>query len=134
MNPQLSKIEALAEPACYSLTFSVGGDEQPAVVVRVRDGQPVAPAAHAFTGWLPGTELFIATLAAVTAFHQTRQLSHSDQPVLFDIAGGWDVGLGNVVLSADGVPSCVVHGELESIEPAIFRCLVCGAAARTAGG
>ncbi len=128
VNPQLSKIDALTEPGCYCLTFAVAGVEQPAVVVRIRHGEPAVPAANAFAGWSPGTEFFTATLDAVRAFHHARQLSEPGQRTLADLDGGWDVGLGNVVLVA-GVPSCVVHGELEMTEPAIFRCAVCGAAA-----
>ena len=29
---------------------------------------------------------------------------------LLDVEGGWDVGIGNVVLSADGVPVCGTAG------------------------
>ncbi|HEY0167495.1 MAG TPA: hypothetical protein VGB75_10685 [Jatrophihabitans sp.] len=43
---------------------------------------------------------------------------------------GWDVGIGNVVLSPEGAPTRVGHGELAASEAGVFRCQTCGAAAR----
>ena len=44
-----------------------------------------------------------------------------------DVTGGWDVSLGNIVLSAQGVPSCVSHGDLETTDGVSFHCVGCGA-------
>jgi len=132
VNPQLFQIEALTEPGCYSLTFALDSGEQRALVMRVRGEEAIAPAANALPGWAPGTGVFDATLEAVKAFHQARELAGPTVAGLSDIDGGWDVGLGNVVL-ADGAPTCVVHGALESSEPDVYRCPVCGAAARYPG-
>lgn len=129
VDPQLIKVEALAEPGCYSLTFALHTGEERAVVARLRDGQPDVPAS-AFTGWSAESESFAATVAAVLAVHRARELSRPDGVRLLDVDGGWDVSLGNIVL-ADGVPSCVTHGELGR-DGAVLRCAECGAAATLA--
>ncbi len=127
VDPLLSKIEALTEPGCYSLTFTTGTGEDRAVVLRLRPGEDEVPGANLFPGWSP--RAFAAAVAAVRALHEAREIVGPRRPRLRDIEGGWDVGLGNVLLSADGVPSCVAHGGLESNDPGIYRCAVCGAAA-----
>ncbi|HET6208791.1 MAG TPA: hypothetical protein VFD94_00335 [Jatrophihabitans sp.] len=131
MDPQLFKIEALAEPGCYSLTFQLDGGDERAVVARVRDQQAVLPA-NAFTGWPADAPSHRAVVSAVQLLHQARELAGPSRSRLIDLAGGWDVGLGNVVLH-DGWPSCVSHGRLAEpepeAEPGTFRCAECGAAA-----
>jgi hypothetical protein len=126
----LSKIEALAEPGCYSVTFALGTGEDRSVVVRMRDDEPVLPSANSFEGWAPGSRTVTATIAVVRALHQARQDSGGSAGRLLDIEGGWDVGIGNVVLSEEGAPACVAHGELAPAEAGVFRCDTCGAAAR----
>ncbi|MEO7262298.1 MAG: hypothetical protein ABI047_13745 [Jatrophihabitantaceae bacterium] len=130
VDPLLSKIEALTEPGCYSLTFTLDTGEDRAVVVRMRGDEPVLPSANSFAGWAPGSRLATAAIAVVRALHQARQHSGGSAGRLIDIDGGWDVGIGNVVLSADGLPTCVGHGELAPAEVGVFRCETCGAAAR----
>ncbi|MEO6503626.1 MAG: hypothetical protein ABIQ09_17160 [Jatrophihabitantaceae bacterium] len=133
MDPLLSKVEALPEPGCYSLTFTLDTGEDRAVVVRMRGDEPVLPSANSFAGWTPGSRIATAAIAVVRALHQARQ--HAGGPgaaQLLDVEGGWDVGIGNVVLSAEGVPACVAHGELAPAEAGVFRCETCGAAARYA--
>ena len=129
MDPLLSKIEALAEPGCYSVTFALGTGEDRSVVVRMRGDEPIVPAAGSFEGWTPGSRVATAAIAVVRALHQARQGGGSAGR-LVDVGGGWDVGIGNVVLSADGVPACVAHGELAPAGDGVFRCETCGAAAR----
>lgn len=128
MDPLLSKIEALIEPGCYSLTFALPTGEDRAVVVRVRDGSEVLPPANAFTGWPSGSASFVAAMAVVRLLDEARRLAGPVRQRMVDIEGGWDVGLGNVVLS-DAGPACVAHGAMEQTEPGIYRCPGCGAAA-----
>jgi hypothetical protein len=66
----------------------------------------------------------------VRALHQARQGVGGSGAQLLDLDGGWDVGIGNVVLSGDGVPACVAHGDLAPAGDGVFRCETCGAAAR----
>lgn len=130
MDPLLSKIEALTEPGCYSLTFTLDTGEDRAVVVRMRGDEPVLPSANSFAGWVPGSRIATAAIAVVRALHQARQGGGGSEARLLDIEGGWDVGIGNVVLSPEGAPACVAHGELAAAEAGAFRCEACGAAAR----
>jgi hypothetical protein len=130
VDPLLSKIEALAEPGCYSVTFALDTGEDRSVVVRMRGDEPIVPAAGSFEGWTPGSRVATAAIAVVRALHQARQGGGGSAGRLLDVDGGWDVGIGNVVLSADGAPVCVAHGELAPPEAGVFRCETCGAAAR----
>jgi hypothetical protein len=132
VDPLLSKIEALTEPGCYSVTFALETGEDRAVVIRMRGDEPVLPAANSFAGWVPGSRTVTATIAVVQALHQARQGGGEATQRLLDVEGGWDVGIGNVVLSADGAPMCLGHGELAPAEGGVFRCEACGAAARYA--
>jgi len=130
VDPLLSKVEALDEPGCYSLTFALDTGQERAVVIRMRGDEPIMPSANSFEGWTPGSRIVTATIAVVRALHQARQGTGGSAGRLVDVAGGWDVGIGNVVLSADGVPMCVGHGELAAAGNGVFRCETCGAAAR----
>jgi hypothetical protein len=129
VDPLLNRIEALAEEGCYSLTFQVDGGQERNVVMRLRDGEAGVPGANLFPGWSPGSESFRAAVAAVRALHQAREISGPGRVRLLDVEGGWDVSLGNVVLSADGIPSCVAHGVMEAGPPPTYQCLTCGARA-----
>ena len=130
MDPLLSKIEALDEPGCYSVTFTLGTGAARELVIRMRGDEPVVPSANSFEGWTPGSRTATATIAVVRALHQARQAGGGSAGRLVDVEGGWDVGIGNVVLSAEGVPACVAHGEMAAAEAGVFRCETCGAAAQ----
>lgn len=130
MDPLLRKIEALDEPGCYSVAFTLDTGEDRAVVIRMRGDEPVVPSANSFAGWAPGSRIVTATVAVVRALHQARQSTGGSGGRLVDIDGGWDVSIGNVVLSAGGTPTCVGHGELASAGDRVYRCETCGAAAR----
>jgi hypothetical protein len=132
VDPLLAKLEALPEPGCYLLTFALHAGENRELVVRMRGDEPIVPAANSFEGWTPGSRVVTATVAAVRALHQARVAGGGATQRLLDVEGGWDVGIGNVVLSDDGLPACVAHGELAAAEGGVFRCAVCGAAARYA--
>jgi hypothetical protein len=127
VEPRLNKIEALAEPGCYSLCFQFDGGNERAVVARIRGQLAVLPT-NAFAGWRPDSPSFQAVVEVVQQLHAARELAGPGQPQLVDIDGGWDVGLGNVVVR-DGQPVCVSHGSLELLEQAKYRCPVCGAKA-----
>ena len=128
VEPQLSKVEALAESGCYALTFALGTGEERSVVARLRDGDAVLPVA-AVSGWTVDSPTYAATVAAVRAVHAARELAMPQGRRLADVDGGWDVSLGNVVLDGDGRPSCVTHGPLAEETGAVFACAECGARA-----
>jgi hypothetical protein len=130
VDPLLSKVEALDEPGCYSVTFTLGTGEDRALVIRMRGDEPMVPSANSFAGWAPNSRIATATVAVVRALHQARQGTGGSGGRLVDVDGGWDVSIGNVVLSSDGVPSCVGHGELAPAGDGVYRCESCGAAAR----
>jgi hypothetical protein len=130
VDPLLSKVQALGEPGCYSLTFALDTGAERELVIRMRGDEPIMPSANSFEGWTPGSRIVTATIAVVRALHQARQVGGGATQRLLDVEGGWDVGIGNVVLSAAGVPTCVGHGELAPAGDGVFRCETCGAAAR----
>ena len=127
VDPQLSKLEALAEPGCYSLTFALDTGEERAVVARFR-GEELDIPASAFNGWSAEDESFAAVADAVRAVHAARELARPTGVRLIDVGGGWDVSLGNITLDEAGQPTCVSHGRLEP-DGDVFRCPECGAAA-----
>jgi hypothetical protein len=128
MEPLLTKVEALAEAGCYTLTFALASGEERAVVARMRDGAPVLPVT-AVSGWSVESPSYPATVAAVAAVHAARELAGPRGRRLQDVDGGWDVSLGNVVLDDAGRPSCVTHGELATEPDDLYRCAECGARA-----
>jgi hypothetical protein len=127
VDPRLNRIEALADPGCYSLTFELDGGGEQSVVARMRGPVAVLPV-NAFAGWAAGSPSFQAVAAVVQNLDAARELAAPSGPRLVDLDGGWDVGLGNVILR-DGQPACVSHGPLELLEQTRYRCVVCGARA-----
>ena len=73
MDPLLSRIEALDEPGCYSVAFTLGTGEDRALVIRMRGDEPVVPSANSLPGWTPGSRIATSTIAVVRALHQARQ-------------------------------------------------------------
>ena len=130
MDPLLRKIEALDEPGCYSVTFTLDTGEDRAVVIRMRGDEPVVPSANSFTGWAPGSRIVTATVAVVRALHQARQSTGGSGAQLADIDGGWDVSIGNVVLSPDGSTQLRGARRAGPSGDGVYRCETCGAAAR----
>ena len=80
-------------------------------------------------GWSPDSASFRAAVAAVGALDEARRLVGAQRPQLLDVDGGWDVGLGNVVLAPAGLPACVAHGNLEPVGSQRWECPACGARA-----
>ena len=127
MGAVLHRIEALPGDGRHAVTFRrADGGEQTAIVHLGPDGIKVAEASLP-SGWTTDSELFLAAAAAVTAFDAARRAS-ATAPALRDVAGGWDVSLGNVVIGDSGGPICTAHGEMTE-QDALFVCPECGARA-----
>lgn len=133
VDPLLHCIQAMPEHGCYSVSFLLDGDNERSVVMKVVVGagtetQVQAPEANLLPGWSPTSDSFGAVLAAVRAVHEARTAVNGSGGLLRDVPGGWDVGVGNVVLD-NGQPICVAHGELERTQSATYVCPTCGAQA-----
>ncbi len=135
VDPLLQRIDALPEPGCYSVTFLLAGNHERSVVMKVPRAADatardvIVPEANMLPGWSPASASFVAVLAAVLAVDQARNRADSADEALRDAPGGWDVGIGNIVLDAAGRPSCVAHGELEQVETGRYVCATCQAQA-----
>ena len=128
----LHRIEALPGAGRYAVTFRRDdGGEQTAVVDVTGDGIHVAEA-NLPDGWTRDSDAFRTTTNAVRAMHQARAAGRA-AIALIDVPGGWDVGLGNVVLSATGVPSCTAHGEMV-VDGEVYECAECGGRAALTEG
>jgi hypothetical protein len=126
MDAQLESITALPGAGRYQLAFrSADGATVTAVVELAHDVLRTADTSLP-QPWGDGSEARAAITAAVLALARARRAGNRTA-ALRDVAGGWDVSLGNVVL-ADGVPSCVAHGPM-SAEEGWFVCPACGARA-----
>jgi hypothetical protein len=130
VDPLLLTLAAQTKADTYAATFAVGGGHEVTVLMRSVDGEIVVPSANLPAGWSTESDSFTAVLNAVQAMHLARQFTGSGPTTLSDVDGGWDVGLGNVVLSADGHPTCVAHGEMVADVDQLFACTVCEARAR----
>lgn len=131
MDAAVHRIEALPGVGRYTVTFRRGDGSEQSAVVQVRE-DPDAPVEVADAslppGWRTSDGLFAATVAAVRALDAARRLT--PERALRDVAGGWDVSLGNVVLGTDGLPACTAHGTMAPAGAAgEYRCAECGAQA-----
>jgi hypothetical protein len=123
----LHRIEALPGAGRYAVTFRrADGSEQTAVVHAVDDEVAVAEASLP-VGWTQASAAWRATAAAVVAVHLAREAAPQAN-VLRDVQGGWDVGLGNVVLGDDGSPACIAHGAMTAAG-GVWVCPECDARA-----
>ena len=128
MGAVLHRIEALPGEGRHAVTFRrADGTEQTAIVHLVEDEIEVAEASLP-AGWTRSSEPFRVTADAVRAFDQARRAAAGAGPSLRDVPGGWDVGLGNVVLADSGVPTCTAHGEMTPAGET-YTCPDCGAQA-----
>jgi hypothetical protein len=125
----MRRIEALADDGAYAVAFRMPDNQERSVLLRVADGIVSIPEANLIPGWAADSPSSEAALSAIAAVHAARALASSDRSQLLDLPGGWDVTLGNVVLSGTGQPNCVSHGGLDETEPSRYQCPVCGAAA-----
>lgn len=125
----LHRLEALLGDGRYAVTFRrPDGGEQSAVVQLTDAGVTIAESALP-VGWTLDSDTARATLDAVSALDHARRIgARSGVATLRDVEGGWDVGLGNVVLGADGTPRCTAHGELVA-QGDVWVCPECDARA-----
>jgi hypothetical protein len=130
MDAAVHRIEALPGIGRYAVTFRRGDGSEQSAVVQLRDDQEqsveVAEASLP-PGWRAADAPFTATVAAVRALDAARRLT--PERALRDVAGGWDVSLGNVVLGAEGAPECTAHGTMAADPAGEYRCAECGARA-----
>lgn len=125
----MRRVEALADDGAYAVTFVMPDNQERSVLMRVTKDTVSIPEANLIPGWASDSPSFKAVTAAIIAVHTARTLASAGRSQLLDLPGGWDVTLGNIVLSKAGHPNCVSHGDLEETEPAKYACPVCGAAA-----
>jgi hypothetical protein len=123
----LHRIEALAGEGRHAVTFRRADGSEQAAVVHVTDGGLDVAAASLPPGCQPGSPEFAALVDAVSAFERARR-QFPVAAALRDIAGGWDVSMGNVVLAVDGRPTCTAHGEMAE-QDGVWVCGVCAARA-----
>lgn len=124
----LHRIEALPGDGRYAVTFRrPDGSEQTAVVQVSADQLEVAEASLP-EGWSRDSDAFAATVAAVRAVHSARGIGPA-VALLQDVPGGWDVMMGNVVLSDDDVPTCTAHGPMQQAGGGRWECVDCGSQA-----
>lgn len=129
MDAVLQRIEALSGDGRYAVSFRrPDGSEQTAVFHAAAANVSVAEASLP-EGWTLESEPFRATAQAVLAVENARSIGPLGAP-LTDVDGGWDVSMGNVVLSDDEVPDCTAHGQMQPLGESVYECAECGARAR----
>jgi hypothetical protein len=79
VDPLLQRIDALPEPGCYSVTFTLAGNHERSVVMKVPPDADAArdvivPEANMLPGWSPASASFVAVLAAVLAHGELEQI------------------------------------------------------------
>ena len=131
VDPLLQRIEALPREGQYSVTVRLEGGHERTIVAQVDHDLVTLPSANLPSGWSAESESLKATTAAVLAVDHARHVG-STLAVLQDLPGGWDVSMGNVMLTEQG-PVCITDGPMELSGPGQFVCAVCGAGALYAG-
>ncbi|SHF48424.1 hypothetical protein SAMN05443575_0064 [Jatrophihabitans endophyticus] len=125
----LHRIEALPGEGRYAVTFRRhDGVEQTAVAQVGATDVEIAESALP-VGWTRDSTAARATAEAVTALDAARRLADPSGATLRDVDGGWDVGLGNIVLDTAGTPRCTAHGPLADEGDGAWACPECGARA-----
>jgi hypothetical protein len=119
----------MPEAGCYTATFILDNGKDRGVLMRVTDGAPIVAEVNLIPGWPADSASFRAALDAVVALDQARKQIGAPTAMLRDVPGGWDVGVGNVLLSDAGEPACLAHGPMQSTSPGAFQCETCGALA-----
>lgn len=130
----LHRIEALPGDGRYAVTFRRPDGSEQTAVVQLRDGSVDVAEASLPAGWTRTHDAFTATVEALRAAERSRALSAPAAGVLRDEDGGWDVSLGNVVVGAAGVPSCIAHGDMQHGDGDSWVCAECGARALYGAG
>lgn len=130
----LHRIEVLPGAGRYAITFRRGDGAEQTAVLNVSGAEVTAAEASLPAGWALTDSAFAALADAVRAVERARHAS-PQTAALADVAGGWDVLMGNVVLDADGVPTCTAHGPMmvdqagDSGAAGAHVCAECGARA-----
>jgi hypothetical protein len=122
----LHRIEALPGVGRYAVTFKNGDGTEQTAVVQVDSHEIDVAEASLPLGWTRTSAGFVATAAAVAAVDAARRVAPSATS-LRDVDGGWDVMLGNVVLT-DGAPTCTAHDAMTQSGD-VWSCPECGAKA-----
>jgi hypothetical protein len=126
VDAELLRIAALPGSGRYELGFRFADGSLGTAVVEVDDAGMRAAPASLPPGWGAGSLELAAVTDAVLALHRARAQA-GPLPSLRDVPGGWDVSIGNVVLT-DGVPHCLADGAMER-DGDVYACPVCGARA-----
>jgi hypothetical protein len=126
VDAELVRIAALPGAGRYELEFRSADGSMGTAVVEIDEDEVRAAPASLPPGWGPGSAALAAVAEAVLALHRARAHG-STLPTLRDVPGGWDVSIGNVVLTA-GVPHCLADGPMEA-DGDTYICPVCGARA-----
>lgn len=124
----LHRIEALAGDGRYAVTFQRADRSEQTAVVQVTGDDVSAAEASLPDGWTRDSEAFETLADAVLAVQRARAAGPK-AAALTDVDGGWDVMMGNVVLSPDEVPTCTAHGEMQLGPDGVYVCAECGARA-----
>lgn len=124
----LQRIEALPGEHRYAVTFRRPDGTEQTAIIRTTGTHVSVPEASLPDGWTRESESFRATSEAVLAVERARTIGPR-VALLRDVDGGWDVGLGNVLLSADDQPECTAHGRLQPTGNGVYECAECGARA-----
>lgn len=126
MDAVLHRIEALPGASRYAVTFRIDDGSEQTTVMDV-DGSDVQVAEASLPpGWTRTSDSFRSCAAAVVAMDVARR-SVTGGAALQDVDGGWDVMLGNVVLTGAG-PACTAHGAMTDLGGR-WSCPECGAQA-----
>ena len=126
MDAVLHRIEALPGAGRYAVTFRIDDGSEQTAVMDV-DGSDVQVAEASLPpGWTLASEGFVRCAAALVAMDVARR-SVTGGASLRDVEGGWDVMLGNVVLTGAG-PACTAHGAMTD-RGGVWTCPECGAQA-----
>ena len=127
MDVGLHGIEALPGQGRYTITFrGAGGAEQTAIAQLNGPRLEIAPASLP-DGWEAGSEQHGLLHAAISALEMARHSVHAPAE-LQDVDGGWDVMIGNVVLSPGNIVTCAAHGVMHLVDD-VWTCPECGARA-----
>ena len=127
MDALVHRIEALPGDGRFALAFRRADGAEQTAVAQVSGSTVTVAESSLPVGWTLGSDPFDAVARAVLALHESRRPVGAGV-TLRDVDGGWDVGLGNVVPDAQGLPECTAHGTMTA-ENDVWLCAECGARA-----
>jgi hypothetical protein len=124
----LHRIEALPGHSRYAVTFRRSDGSEHTTTVELRGDAIVVAEASLPDGWATGSPARSALRDAILAVDGARSVVPT-LAELRDVPGGWDVGLGNVVISTASGPECTAHGVMRAGPHGEYDCADCGARA-----